>query len=122
VGRFGRWIESVGLFYTSIGAARTVLRRKRRQDAGEQVSMTTPLRQALLAQYGAHKSWSAQLHHDNLVALAETRPELQPVCGQTNAELRCPQSLVRRCDQANRQRGRKHQLACHLFPLPPEGP
>src|ERR1700722_8873130 len=56
-----------------------VLRRKRRQDAGEQVSMTTPLRQALLAQYAAHKSWSAQLHHDNLVSLAETRSELRPV-------------------------------------------
>ena len=41
--------------------------------------MTPALRQALLAQYGAHKSWSAQLHHDNLVALAETRPELRPV-------------------------------------------
>ena len=57
----------------------SVLRRKRRQDAGEQVSMTTPLRQALLAQYDAHKSWSAQLHHDNLVALAETLCELRPV-------------------------------------------
>jgi hypothetical protein len=41
--------------------------------------MTTPLRQALLAQYDAHKSWSAQLHHDNLVSLAETRSELRPV-------------------------------------------
>ena len=57
----------------------SVLRRKRRQDAGKQVSMTTPLRKALLAQYDAHKSWSAQLHHDNLTALAETRSELRPV-------------------------------------------
>jgi putative transposase len=57
----------------------SVLRRKRRQDAGEQVSMTPKLRQALLAQYNAHKSWSAQLHHDNLAALAETRSELRPV-------------------------------------------
>ena len=56
-----------------------VLRRKRRQDAGEQASMTPALRQALRAQYAAHKSWSAQLHHDNLVALAETRAELRPV-------------------------------------------
>ena len=56
-----------------------VLRRKRRQDAGEQASMTGPLRQALLAQYAAHKSWSAKLHHDNLVALAATRSELRPV-------------------------------------------
>lgn len=57
----------------------SVLRRKRRQDAGEQASMTAPLRHALLAQYDAHKSWSVQLHHDNLVALAETRSELYPV-------------------------------------------
>jgi transposase InsO family protein len=60
-----------------------VLRRKRRQDAGEQASMTTPLRQALLAQYDAHKSWSAKLHHDNLVALATTRSELRPVPSYT---------------------------------------
>ena len=33
-----------------------VLRRKRRGDAGEQASMTPALRQALLAQYAAHKS------------------------------------------------------------------
>ena len=45
--------------------------------------MTPKLRQALLAQYNAHKSWSAQLHHDNLAALAETRPELQPVPSYT---------------------------------------
>jgi hypothetical protein len=37
-----------------------VLRRKRRRDAGAQASMTPALREALLAQYGAHKSWSAQ--------------------------------------------------------------
>lgn len=57
----------------------SVLRRKRRQDAGAQASMTAPLRQALLAQYHDHKSWSAQLHHDNLVALAERTAELRPV-------------------------------------------
>ena len=61
----------------------SVLRRKRRQDAGDQASMTPALRQALLAQYTAHKSWSAQLHRDNLVALAETRPELRPVPSYT---------------------------------------
>ena len=55
------------------------LRRKQRRDAGQQASMGAALRQALLAQYAAHKSWSAQLHYDNLVALAETRPEVGPV-------------------------------------------
>ncbi len=61
----------------------SVLRRKRRGDAGAQGSMTPALREALLAQYHAHKSWSAQLHHDNLVALAETRPQLRLVPSTT---------------------------------------
>jgi putative transposase len=56
-----------------------VLRRKRREDAGGQPAMSAPLRQALISQYNAHKSWSAQLHYDNLAALAEGRPELRPV-------------------------------------------
>jgi putative transposase len=56
-----------------------VLRRKPRQDAGRQASMTTALRQALRTQYAAHPSWSAQLHHDNLVAAAASRPELGAV-------------------------------------------
>jgi hypothetical protein len=55
-----------------------VLRRKQHGDAGEQTSMIPSLRQALLAQYNAHKSWSATLHHDNLKALAETLAELRP--------------------------------------------
>ena len=55
-----------------------VRRRKRRGDAGVQASMTSALREALLAQYAAHKSWSAQLHRDNLAAMAEARPELRP--------------------------------------------
>jgi len=56
-----------------------VLRRKVRTDAGQQVAMSDAVRQALLGQYAAHKSWSVQLHHDNLVALAEKTPELRPL-------------------------------------------
>ena len=56
-----------------------ILRRKRRRDAGRQTAMSDALRQALLAQYAAHKGWSAQLHHDNLVALAAKQPALRPV-------------------------------------------
>ena len=55
------------------------LRRKRRADAGRERVMSDAVRQAVLSQYAAHKSWSARLHHDNLVALSETRPELRPV-------------------------------------------
>jgi transposase InsO family protein len=57
----------------------SILRRKRRQDAGQQATMGEALRQALLAQYAAHKSWSVKLHWDNLVALAKRQPELHPV-------------------------------------------
>jgi putative transposase len=60
-----------------------VLRRKRRTDAGQQVAINSAMRHAVLAQYAAHKGWSVQLHHDNLAALAETRPELQPVPSYT---------------------------------------
>jgi len=56
-----------------------VLRRKLRADAGQQPAISSAVRQAILAQYAAHKSWSAQLHHDNLVALAERSPELKPL-------------------------------------------
>ena len=56
-----------------------VLRRKRRADAGQQIAIGDAVRLALLAQYAAHKSWSVQLHYDNIVALAESRPELRPV-------------------------------------------
>jgi putative transposase len=55
------------------------LRRKLRADAGRQSAISDAVRQAIIAQYAAHKSWSARLHHDNLVALAETNPDLRPV-------------------------------------------
>ncbi len=54
----------------------TVLRRKIRKDAGHQDSVGAPLKAAILSQFAAHKGWSAQLHHDNLVALAEAKPEV----------------------------------------------
>jgi transposase InsO family protein len=56
-----------------------VLRRKRRADAGQQVAVSDAVRREIIAQYTAHKSWSVQLHHDNLVALAASMPELGPV-------------------------------------------
>ena len=56
-----------------------VLRRKLRINAGQQHAISDAVRQAVLAQYAVHKSWSVQLHHDNLVALALTEPGLRPV-------------------------------------------
>ncbi len=56
-----------------------VLRRKVRVNAGRQHTISDAVRKAILAQYAAHKSWSVQLHHDNLVALSRTTPALRPV-------------------------------------------
>ena len=55
-----------------------VLRRKVRADAGTQ-SLSTPIREALRAQYAAHPSWSIQLHYDNLRALAARDTTLAPL-------------------------------------------
>jgi transposase InsO family protein len=56
-----------------------VLRRKVRVDVGAQESLSLAVREALRAQYAGHMSWSVALHHVNLQALAEQRPELGPV-------------------------------------------
>ena len=41
--------------------------------------MGVELRRAVRVQYRAHPGWSAQLHYDNLVTLAESGRELGPV-------------------------------------------
>lgn len=53
-----------------------VLRKRVRKDAGQHLAMDEKLKGALLAQYAAHKSWSYQLHHDNLAALAKKETAL----------------------------------------------
>ena len=79
--RFG--FSTIERWYYRALAERTdpvgVLRRKVRANAGLQHAVSAAVRQAVLAQYAAHKGWSIQLHHDNLVALAETAPGLKPV-------------------------------------------
>ena len=55
------------------------LRRRVRRDAGAQPSMSDGLRDALRAQYEAHRSWSYQLHRDDLRALSTGNPTLGPL-------------------------------------------
>ena len=65
--------------YAARGAPRDpvgTLRRKRRKDAGAQPSLSPALRERLHAQHRTHRSWSAQLHADNLAVLAAESPEL----------------------------------------------
>jgi len=47
-----------------------ILRRTVRKDSGQHPSLSGDLRQAIEAQYKAHKNWSFLLHFDNLRALA----------------------------------------------------
>jgi transposase InsO family protein len=50
--------------------------RRVRVDAGQQPAMGDALRQVLRAQYDAHRSWSYQLHVDNLRARVTADPTL----------------------------------------------
>ena len=59
------------------------LRRRVRSDAGQQPAMGEPLRQAVRAQYDAHRSWSYQLHVDNLRVLVAADPTLGPLPSYT---------------------------------------
>jgi len=47
------------------------LRKKLRKDLGKRVAITDALAHAIHALYAAHRSWSYQLHYDNLVAWAD---------------------------------------------------
>ncbi len=56
-----------------------VLRPKQRDDAGQSRVLTVAVKLALKNQYQAHKSWSYQLHIDNIVALSQQQAELGPI-------------------------------------------
>jgi transposase InsO family protein len=56
-----------------------VLRKRVRTDSGRQPAVTEGLRQAIRAQHTAHRSWTVQLHHDNLRVLVERTPALGPL-------------------------------------------
>jgi transposase InsO family protein len=55
------------------------LRKRARSDIGRRRSFPPQLHEKLLAQYKAHRSWSYQLHHDNLTALVEADPSFGPM-------------------------------------------
>jgi putative transposase len=75
--RFG--VSTIERWYHQARKARLdpvgVLRRKIRKDLGRDI-IAGPLKDALRAQHAAHRTWSYQLHYDNLKALALAKPEL----------------------------------------------
>lgn len=70
-----RWYYQARRASDPVGA----LRRRVRKDAGQQRALSQALRSALRAQHAAYRSWSYQLHYDNLRALAEGDPPLGEV-------------------------------------------
>jgi putative transposase len=55
------------------------LARKVHARAGSHPSVSAALRAAIIAQHRAHPRWSFKLHHDNLLALSKTQPEIGKV-------------------------------------------
>ena len=55
------------------------LRRRPREDAGHFRGLSAALIQSLESQYRLHTGWTAQLHYDNLCALAQEDVSLQPM-------------------------------------------
>lgn len=55
------------------------LKRKRRRDADLYPSLSSPLREAILAQYRQHSSWTCRLHTDNLAVRVAHDPTLGPM-------------------------------------------
>lgn len=79
------------------------LRPQQRCDKGERRQLNEALREAIKVQYQTHPGWTIQLHVDNLVALCQQHPELQPMASY---------STVRRYLQSqgwHRQRGVSQQ-------------
>jgi transposase InsO family protein len=55
------------------------LRPRQRCDKGHRRQLNQALRDAIKVQYQNHPGWSIQLHVDNLAALCEQHPHLQPM-------------------------------------------
>ena len=55
------------------------LRPQRRSDAGRTRHLPAVLVAEIEKQYQHHRDWSVQLHYDNLLALSESTPALQPM-------------------------------------------
>lgn len=75
--RFG--VSTIERWYYAARRAQSdpvgALRKKVRKDAGARPAMGEKLRAALVTQYGDHRGWSYQLHHDNLRVLARADPK-----------------------------------------------
>lgn len=95
--RFGfstieRWYHQARQAKNPVGS----LQRKIRADAGQQASVSEPLREAISTLRKDHPTWSYQLVYDNLVALVRAGQELGPLpCYSTVRRYMVAQGLLR---------------------------
>jgi transposase InsO family protein len=89
------------------------LRKKVRKDAGAHPALSARVREVLRAQYEAHRSWSYQLHADNLAVECEEQAELGPCPSYTTVRRYMKdnglfrQRRVRALDTAGAERARE---------------
>lgn len=60
------------------------LKTKIRCDQGQFRVLNDPIKQLLIAQYHQHRTWSYQLHYDNLVASLKMNPIMGPIPSYTS--------------------------------------
>jgi len=93
-------------YYAAKNEARdpvSVLKRRVRKDAGQMPKMTTRLCALLRKQYEDHKSWTAQLHYDNLAAVVvKQEVPLALASYSTVKRWMKRQGLLRRAKRGNR--------------------
>lgn len=70
-----RWLYQARNDNDPVGSLRT----KRRADAGKSIALSPELKSLIQKQYRAHKSWSYQLHFDNIKSVMKAEPHLGTV-------------------------------------------
>ena len=61
----------------------SALRPQQRCDKGQRRQLSERLRETIKVKYHKHPGWTIQLHVDNLAALCQLHPELQPMSSYT---------------------------------------
>ncbi len=116
--RFG--FSTIQRWYYKARAAKkdpvTVLRRKRRCDCGRRRALSAGLEEFLEAQYRSHRSWSYQLHSDNLAAVVTAKPDLGPM--PSYATVRRYMKSSGMVKQRRRRGGRRALLGSDLESAP----
>lgn len=99
------------------------LRRKLRRDAGKQPALGEPLRAAIRSQYADHRSWSCQLHYDNLAVRVKADPGLGSMPSYSTLRrflrseglVKCRRLSTRDSEGAHRAAARREQREVRSF-------